>query len=70
MADQRQMLTDKSIARLPLAGQKQYKVHDTELPGFFVLIGKRRKSSWLKVSSGVMVFASSRPSSSSATLAT
>ncbi len=39
MADQRQILTDKSIARLPLAGEKQYR-----LPGFFVLIGKRRKS--------------------------
>jgi hypothetical protein len=44
MADQGHFLTDKSIARLPFAGEKQYKVRDSELPGFFVLIGKRRKS--------------------------
>jgi len=44
MADQHQILTDKSIVRLPFAGDKQYKVRDSELPGFFVLIGKRRKS--------------------------
>ncbi|WP_426439278.1 integrase arm-type DNA-binding domain-containing protein [Bradyrhizobium genosp. P] len=43
MADQRQVLTDKSIALL-CAGQTQYKVRDSELPGFFVLIGKRRKT--------------------------
>jgi integrase len=43
MADQRQALTDKSIALL-CAGEKQYKVRDSELPGFFVLIGKRRKT--------------------------
>lgn len=44
MADQRQILTDKGIARLPHAREKQYKLRDTELPGFFVLIGKRKKS--------------------------
>ena len=44
MGDQRQILTDKNIARLPFASEKQYKVRDSELPGFFVLIGKRRKS--------------------------
>jgi integrase len=44
MADQRQVLTDKNVARLPFAREKQYKVRDRELPGFFVLIGKRRKS--------------------------
>lgn len=44
MSDQRQILTDKLIARLPLASEKQYKVRDTELPGFFLLVGKRRKS--------------------------
>jgi integrase len=43
MADQREILTDKSIARL-CAGEKQYKVRDSELPGFFVLVGKRRKT--------------------------
>lgn len=44
MPDQRQILTDRLIARLPLASHKQYKVRDTELPGFFVLVGKRKKS--------------------------
>src|ERR1700746_2589235 len=43
MADQRQALTDKSIAFL-CAGEKQYKVRGSALPGFFVLIGKRRKT--------------------------
>jgi hypothetical protein len=32
------------FARLPHAREKQYKLRDTELPGFFVLIGKRKKS--------------------------
>ena len=36
MADQGQILTDKSIARSPFAREKQYKVRDSELPGFFV----------------------------------
>jgi hypothetical protein len=44
MSDQPQILTDKGIAPLPFAREKQYKVRDSELPGFFVLIGKRRKS--------------------------
>ena len=44
MADQRQSLTDRRIAYLPLAREKQYKVRDSGLPGFFVLVGKRRKS--------------------------
>jgi hypothetical protein len=44
MADLRQILTDKAVARLPCAKEKQYKVRDTEVAGFFVLIGKRRKS--------------------------
>jgi len=44
VADQFQILTDKTIARLPYACERQYKVRDQELDGFFVLIGKRRKS--------------------------
>jgi site-specific recombinase XerD len=44
MADQHQILTDKNVGRLSLAREKQYKVRDTDLPGFFVLVGKRRKS--------------------------
>jgi hypothetical protein len=44
VADQFQILTDKTIARLSYACERQYKVRDQELAGFFVLIGKRRKS--------------------------
>lgn len=44
MADNRRLLTDKAIARLPYAADKQYKVRDTELPGFFVLVGKKKKT--------------------------
>jgi hypothetical protein len=44
MAGEGRILTDKCIARLPLGREKQYKVRDRELPGFFVLVGKRRKS--------------------------
>jgi integrase len=44
MTDSRQILTDKSIARLPYAKEKQYKVRDTELAGLFLLVGKRKKS--------------------------
>lgn len=43
MAHQREILTDKGISRL-CAGEKQYRVRDSELPGFFILIGKRRKT--------------------------
>ena len=39
MAEQREILTDKCIARL-CAGEKQSKVRDSELPGFFVLVGR------------------------------
>ena len=44
IADQRRILTDKNISRLPLATEEQYKVRANELRGLFVLIGKRRKS--------------------------
>jgi hypothetical protein len=44
MTDQRQVLSDKIIAHLPFARDKQYKVRDSDLAGFFVLIGTRRKS--------------------------
>ena len=37
-------LTDKEIAKLPLATDGQYIVRDTELKGFFVVIGKRKKT--------------------------
>lgn len=38
------LLTEKAIARLPLAEVGQYKVRDVELKGFFVRIGKRTKT--------------------------
>jgi hypothetical protein len=38
------LLTEKAIARLPLAEAGQYKVRDVELKGFFVRIGKRTKT--------------------------
>jgi hypothetical protein len=53
---------DKSIARLPYAEEKQYKVRDTELTGFFVLIGKRMKSFMAQDEFGGMASANSPPS--------
>ena len=44
MADTRQTLTDKVILNLPYSDDGQYKVRDADLSGFFVLVGKRRKS--------------------------
>lgn len=44
MADQKLLLTDKAIECLSLAKDKQYKVRDSELAGFYVLVGKRRKT--------------------------
>ena len=59
MADQREILTDKSIARL-WAGEKQYKVRDSELPGFSCSSASAGRLSWRRVSSGVMAFVNSR----------
>jgi hypothetical protein len=44
MSDTRLALTDRSIAGLPPASSRQYFARDTELPGFAVLVGKRRKT--------------------------
>jgi integrase len=44
MADLRVLLTDKSIARLPTPKEGWYLARDTELKGFFVVIGKRKKT--------------------------
>jgi hypothetical protein len=44
MADARQTLTDKMVLNPPYADNGQYRVRDADLPGFFVLVGKRRKS--------------------------
>ena len=44
MPDTRLILTDRSIGGLPLAVSSQYFARDTELAGFAVLVGKRRKT--------------------------
>lgn len=44
MPDTRLALTDKSVSQLPLAIKGQYLARDTELAGFFVLVGKNRKT--------------------------
>jgi hypothetical protein len=41
-------LTDKALEKLPLATDGQYVVRDTELKGFLVVIGKRRKTFTVK----------------------
>jgi len=43
MAD-KTLLTDTAVARLPFAASGQYKVRDSELPGFFVQVGKRSRT--------------------------
>jgi integrase len=40
----RTRLTDATVRALPLANDGQYIVRDTELPGFFVVVGKRTKT--------------------------
>lgn len=44
MADLSMEITDKAINQLPLAEEGQYKVLDTELKGFVVVIGRRKKT--------------------------
>src|SRR5689334_22077348 len=44
MADIRIPLTDKTIAQLPAPKDGWYLARDTELKGFFVVIGKRRRT--------------------------
>jgi hypothetical protein len=44
MADLRLPLTDKNIAALPLAASGQYLARDTDLAGFFLVVGIRTKS--------------------------
>lgn len=44
MADVRILLTDKAIARLPTPKQGWYLARDTELKGFFVVVGKRKRT--------------------------
>jgi hypothetical protein len=44
MSDFKATLNDKMISRLALADEGQYIVRDTELTGFFIVIGKRKKT--------------------------
>lgn len=44
MTDLRLALTDRAIADLQPASSGQYFARDTDLPGFMVLVGKRRKT--------------------------
>ena len=44
MADVRILLTDKAIAQLPVPDDGWYLARDTELKGFFVVVGKRRRT--------------------------
>ena len=44
MSDLRLPLTDRNIGALPLADSGQYRARDTDLAGFFVLVGTRRKT--------------------------
>jgi hypothetical protein len=44
MADVRILLTDKAIARLPAPKDGWYLARDTELKGFFVVVGKRKRT--------------------------
>jgi integrase len=44
MADVRILLTDKAIARLPAPKEGWYLARDTELKGFFVVVGKRKRT--------------------------
>lgn len=44
MGDLRLPLTDKNVASLPLAPGEQYRARDTELGGFFLMVGGRTKS--------------------------
>ena len=44
MNDQSMEITDRAIGKLPLAAEGQYKILDTELKGFIVVIGRRTKT--------------------------
>jgi hypothetical protein len=44
MADIRILLTDKTIAQLPNPDDGWYLARDTELKGFFVVVGKRKRT--------------------------
>jgi hypothetical protein len=44
MSERKTTLNDKIIDRLPFSGKGQYIVRDADLPGFFLIIGVRRKT--------------------------
>ena len=61
MADQRQILTDKGIARLSLRVRSNTRSAIASCRVSSCSSASAERASWLKVSSGVMPFASSRP---------
>lgn len=44
MTDIRTPLSDKAIAQVPTAEDGWYLARDTELKGFFVVVGKRKRT--------------------------
>jgi hypothetical protein len=48
VADLSLPLTDKNVAALPHAPGSQYRARDTDLPGFFVLVGSRSKGFYIQ----------------------
>ena len=44
MTVKRITLSDRTVAQLPFSSDGPYKVRDTELPGFLLIVGRRRKS--------------------------
>ena len=53
MADIRRLLTDKVISGLMAPEKGWYLARDTELKGFFVVVGKRKRTFQEWVSAGV-----------------
>src|SRR6516164_5183362 len=53
MADIRILLTDKSIAQLPAPKDGWYSARDTELKGFFVVVGKQKRTFTVLLSASI-----------------
>jgi hypothetical protein len=69
MPELRISLTDKAIAQLPAPKDGWYLARDTELKGFFVVVGKRKGHSPSRATSGKEASALRRSGSPSAMLA-
>ena len=48
MSDLSMTLTDKAIGALPFAQNGRYRVHDADLKGFMVIVGKRGKTFYVE----------------------